>query len=782
MACRFPGSSSSPSEFWEALVSGRDCCGPIPRSRWNHDLVFSPDPDAPGKAYAREGAFIEGVELFDNAFFGISAAEAAQMDPQQRHMLEVSWEAFAHSGLRKEDLEGSSTAVFVGCTNFDWVKRSQQCVSPVVSSIGSLSYTGESSCLLANRISRVLDLTGPSMTIDTATSASLVALDCAFSAISLGRCVRALSGGVNLMLSPQPFVAFSRTRMLSPDNRCKTFDASANGYVRGEGVGAVLLESLETAERNKRTVLAVVRGTAVNHVGFSSSLTAPKSSAQAALIRSALVSARVRPSDVSFVETHGTGTRMGDPAEFAALREVYGEGRGSESPLVLGAVKTNIGHLEGAAGIAGFIKLVLVLQHRAAPPNLHLKTLNPHLDVDGFPVVFPKEKTALSAGLEGEREGGALLGAVSSFGFGGANAHVVVEAFRGSHREGAGACRALPADVCEPCVWLWERFPLPPTRDAIIDPQNNADCLALRRREGGSDGSESPLSASRSTAAASLFADPQKVEELTLEAVRRVSKNGPHAEVPMDAPLYDLVDSLGAEELCRVLSDTLYPLVVSPKMLFDHPNVLALTHFLSDKLRTLCPRMTRGTHSPQSNFRSPQTSENARTPTPESPASARSCAQYDSQPRTPPRPAVSFFAPAPCENKQMAVCGMACRFPGSSSSPSEFWEALVSGRECCGPIPRSRWNHDLVFSPDPDAPGKAYAREGAFIEGVELFDNAFFGISAAEAAQMDPQQRHMLEVSWETLHSAGFHSRESLKEREGETGVFIGAFNGDWSA
>uniref|UniRef100_A0A0G4F601 Carrier domain-containing protein n=1 Tax=Chromera velia CCMP2878 TaxID=1169474 RepID=A0A0G4F601_9ALVE len=424
MACRFPGGVTSPDEFWEMMERKADCMGPIPASRWNHSEWFDPEAGSPGVSYyMQEAAFLEGGEKFDNDFFGIPAVEVPSMDPQQRVMMEVAQEAFDSARFSADWLRDRNVGVYIGVFNHDW-----HLVTQDTGSLRSSAFTatGTYANVIANRVSFFFGTRGPSMAIDTACSASLVALDLGVQQLRSHGSEAALCGGVNMMLSPQAFVACCKARMLSAESRCKTFDENANGYARGEGCGAVVLKLLHRAVRDGDPVRAVVRGSASNHVGRSMSLTAPNGPAQVECIQRALNTGGVRASEVSFVETHGTGTSLGDPIEMGALREVYGEGRRSDSPLVLGAVKTNIGHLEGAAGIAGFIKLVLVLQHRSAPPNLHLKTLNPHLDVDGFPVVFPKEKTALSSGLV-EREGGALLGAVSSFGFGGANAHVVVE-------------------------------------------------------------------------------------------------------------------------------------------------------------------------------------------------------------------------------------------------------------------------------------------------------------------------------------------------------------------
>uniref|UniRef100_A0A0G4HR60 Uncharacterized protein n=1 Tax=Chromera velia CCMP2878 TaxID=1169474 RepID=A0A0G4HR60_9ALVE len=426
LACRLPGGSTDPARLWQMMMGKTDCMSEVPLSRWNNEAVFDPDPDADGCTYVREAAFIDGIDLFDNGFFSISPIEAKLMDPQQRHVLEVAFEAMSHAGHSRESLRDSSTGVYVGCMGNDWA------ATDVEGKGSALATTGTAQSILSNRVSFVFGLKGPSMTVDTACSSALVALDMGMQHLRHGGCSSALVAAVNLLLSPRMFVGCCKARMLSPEARCKTFDASANGYARGEGVGAVVVQRLCDAREQKKPVFAVVRGSSVNHDGRSASLTAPNGPSQQEVIRSALRDGGVRASEVCFVEAHGTGTALGDPIEVGALKAVYGEGRGQDVPLVVGALKTNFGHLEGAAGIAGFIKLVLVLQQRCAPPNLHLKTVNPHLDLDGFPVVFPSEPTPIGVGRGvygvgiGERE--RLIGAVSSFGFGGTNAHVVVEA------------------------------------------------------------------------------------------------------------------------------------------------------------------------------------------------------------------------------------------------------------------------------------------------------------------------------------------------------------------
>ncbi|RQX68884.1 putative type I fatty acid synthase, partial [Toxoplasma gondii CAST] len=418
MSCRLPGNSTCPDLFWDMLMRCTDCVCDIPLTRWNAEEVYSEDPDLPGKCYTRRGAFIENAEYFDNSFFGISPSEVKHMDPQQRLLLEVAYEAFAGAGLTKEKLLGANIGVFVGACNHDWTYLIQE------DKISAYTGTGSAGSVIANRVSYCLGLRGPSVPVDTACSSSLVAADFAFEKLMLRDCTMALVTGVNLMLTPHLFIAFSKARMLSPDCKCKTFDASADGYVRGEGAGAVLMLPYADAKAKQMTIQAVVKGTACNHVGRSASLTAPNGPSQAEVIRMALRRAGMKPNDLKFMESHGTGTSLGDPIEVNAVRTVFAPGREKTKPLLIGAVKTNIGHLEGSSGIAGLIKACLVLSRREIPPNLHFKTLNPHINIEDFPVQFVTDFVSLDS-VESTRKKNTA--GVSSFGFGGVNAHVLLE-------------------------------------------------------------------------------------------------------------------------------------------------------------------------------------------------------------------------------------------------------------------------------------------------------------------------------------------------------------------
>jgi len=415
LGCRFPGEASDPESFWRLLRDGVDAITEVPPDRWDVDAYYDPDPDAPGKMYTRHGGFVRDIGRFDAPFFGISPREAAGMDPQQRLLLEVGWEALEHAGMAPERLMGSRTGVFVGISSADYAQLHLRRGDPAVDAYFG---TGNALSVAAGRLSYILGLQGPSLSVDTACSSSLVAVHLACQSLRSGECGLALAGGVNAILSPVATVNFCRARMLAADGRCKTFDASADGYVRSEGAGIVVLKRLSDALAAGDTVLAVIRGAAVNQDGRSGGLTVPNGPAQEALIREALSAAGMAPAEVSYVEAHGTGTSLGDPIELKALCAVLGEGRPAERPILVGSVKTNLGHLEAAAGVAALVKVVLSLHHRQIPPHLHFHQLNPHVPAE-TPVEVP---TTLRPWPEGRR-----VAAISSFGFSGTNAHLIVE-------------------------------------------------------------------------------------------------------------------------------------------------------------------------------------------------------------------------------------------------------------------------------------------------------------------------------------------------------------------
>lgn len=418
MACRFPGEADSPEAFWRVLRDEVDAVSEVPPDRWDMNRYYDPNPDAAGKIYTRCAGFIRNIRQFDPAFFGISPREATCLDPQQRLVLEVAWEALEYAGIAAEHLSGSATGVFIGITTNDYAHLSMQRLSPA--EIDVYFGTGNALNATAGRVAYTLGLQGPAMCIDTACSSSLTALHLACQSLRNRECDLALAGGVNLILSPEVFAAVCRGRMLSPEGRCKTFDQSADGYARGEGCGILAIKRLSQAEADDDHILALIRGSAMNQDGASGGLTVPNGTAQQEVIRKALTNANVAPADIDYLEAHGTGTALGDPIEVNAAASVLCEARSTDHPLLIGSVKTNIGHLESAAGVAGVIKVVLSLQQNVLPAHLHFNTPNEHIPWHHYPLRVTDQPTPWIAGVKPR------LAGVSSFGITGTNVHIII--------------------------------------------------------------------------------------------------------------------------------------------------------------------------------------------------------------------------------------------------------------------------------------------------------------------------------------------------------------------
>ncbi|MEM6602313.1 MAG: beta-ketoacyl synthase N-terminal-like domain-containing protein, partial [Verrucomicrobiota bacterium] len=409
------------------LKSGKDLITEVPKDRWDWEDYCGDPQTEKGKTKSKWGGFMEGIDAFDPLFFGISPHEAMLMDPQQRLTLEAVWHALEDAGIAPHHLKGSDAGVFMGVSGSDYA----QLLQPADKSTEAYDVLGSASSMLANRVSYYLDVNGPSQVVDTACSSSLVAVHEAVRNLKDGSCSLALAGGVHVMLNPKLTLAYSQAGMLSEDGRCKAFDQRADGYVRSEGVGVVVLKRLADAQRDGDRIYGVIKGSAVNHGGKANTLTAPNPEAQKALLVAAYQSGDVDPAQVSYLEAHGTGTSLGDPIEIEGIKGAFKElyrNKGSQLPTdkrtTIGSVKTNVGHLEAAAGITGLIKVLLSMEHKTLPGNVHLQAQNSYIDLADTPFELQRETTSWATSDNQPRIAG-----VSSFGSGGANAHVVIEEY-----------------------------------------------------------------------------------------------------------------------------------------------------------------------------------------------------------------------------------------------------------------------------------------------------------------------------------------------------------------
>ncbi|RYF50164.1 MAG: polyketide synthase, partial [Comamonadaceae bacterium] len=434
LSFRFPGTTQE--TYWSDLLAGKDLVTEVDPQRWSKDAYLHPDKAHPGTSYTFAAGTIGDITRFDAAFFGISPREASLMDPQQRLLLEMGWEAIEHAGIKPSSLRGSDTGVYIGIASADYAYR----LSDDFDAIDASFATGNTASIAANRLSYAFDLRGPSMAVDTACSSSMVAFHQACKAITTGEVTHALAGGVSLHLHPYGFVTFSKASMLSRKGRCNVFDASGDGYVRSEGGGLFLLKDYDTAVADGDRILCVIAHTAVNTDGRKSGITVPSVEAQAALMTRAYESAGIDINDIDYIEAHGTGTAVGDPIETRAIGQALATSRNKALPI--GSIKSNMGHLEAASGVAGLAKAIYCLQHREVPATIGIKTVNPNIKVDDWNLDIVTRTRPLKAR-------GQLTIGVNSFGFGGANAHIIVQSHEAVRTKASGlmAAAALPVVV-----------------------------------------------------------------------------------------------------------------------------------------------------------------------------------------------------------------------------------------------------------------------------------------------------------------------------------------------
>ncbi|MDT0612242.1 type I polyketide synthase [Streptomyces lancefieldiae] len=806
MSCRLP-KAATPDQYWQLLRDGRDAVGEAPPDRWAGTALPH-----------RFGAFLDDIAGFDAGFFGVSPREAAAMDPQQRLLLELSWEALEHARIVPARLRGTATGVYVGAM---WDDYATVLLQAGTDAIDQHTMAGTGRGVMANRVSHALGLRGPSMTVDTAQSSSLVAVHLACESLRRGESTTALAGGVNLNILAETTLGAARFGGLSPSGRCFTFDARADGYARGEGGALLVLKTLSDALADGDEIHSVILGGAVNNDGGDTRLTVPSAAAQRQVLEEAHRQAGVDPSDIQYVELHGTGTKVGDPVEARALGAALGAHRPPDQPLPVGSAKTNIGHLEGAAGIAGLLKVVLSIRHRQLPPSLHFERANPEIPLSELCL---RVQTELGGWPSGRR----LLAGVSSFGMGGTNCHLVLaepparDSTPRSPSEAevpwlvsAPAPDALRAQASTLLSWL----------DAHPDAEPRAVglSLALTRthfehravvrgtslaeyRSGLADLAEGRPSAGTGTDwLTGLTGGPADFTDLpTYTFTRQRHWVGEKPPEPRAAPkdLLELVRTQVAIELGFVTGESIDPelafddlgvdsvglteisaglsratgLRVTYRALFRYPTPTLLAGFLREELAGTrppepLPAFTRPAVAPAPPADAPVTGASA----PDAPVAGASApdAPVTGAP-APDAPVTGAPAPdAPPPHDPIVVVGMACRYPGGVRSPEDLWQLVDEGRDAITPFPTDRgWDLERLYDLDPDTPGTSYTRHGGFLHDADRFDADFFGISPREAAAMDPQQRLLLEVSWEGIERTG---TDPTALRGSRVGVFVGA-------
>ncbi|MGH3376098.1 MAG: beta-ketoacyl synthase N-terminal-like domain-containing protein, partial [Actinoallomurus sp.] len=800
MSARLP-KADGPDAFWRLLDSGTDAVTEAPPDRW-----------PAGRTAPRRGGFLDDIAGFDAEFFGISPREATAMDPHQRLTLELGWEALEHARLIPGRLTGTDTGIFVAAPGDDYAAY-----GPVAAPPDHYTFTGRQRSMVANRLSYALGLRGPSLTVDTGQSSSLVAVHLACESLRGGDCDLAVAGGVSLILAPETGLA--ELGALSPDGRCHVFDARANGFVRGEGGGLVVLKRLPDALEDGDRIAGVILGSAVNNGGHERGLTVPSVTAQRALLERARRRAGVGPGDIQYVELHGTGTAVGDPVEAASLGAALGDTHAREHPLLVGSAKTNVGHAEGAAGIAGLLKTVLSLTHRRLPASLNYETPNPDI-----PLAELNLRVHAEAGPWPCPSARAVAG-VSSFGLGGTNCHVIVaepepEPSRPdpvrtplvpwvlsakSAAALAGQARRLLARVeREDPDPVDVGFSLASTRSsfdhrAVVIGADRAGLLAgLRALAGGP-----PVEGDSGTAVFTSSTDPGPVraEPEPYAMARRYVAGaavdwdtvfaGTDAR-PVDLPTY-------AFDRQRYWAEPApaEPMTAAPGARPDDlprpapgadPAEIVATEVAAVLGYSEAGAVPRGRTFDDLGIDSATTVELCERLNAATGASLTATAVFDHP--TPAalaghlrdlaagnRPRAAEAAPRPRTDDPVVVVGVGCRYPGGVSSMTDLWEVAAAGRDAISGFPADRgWDLAGLYDPDPDRAGRTYVREGGFLDDVAGFDAAFFEIAPREAAAIDPQQRILLEVAWEALEAAGVDPRSLAGSR---TGTYIGMYGWD---
>jgi polyketide synthase PksN len=860
LAGRYPQANDL-REFWRNLQAGRDCITEIPLERWDHARFFDPDPDKGGKSYSKWGGFIADVDKFDPLFFGISPKEAELIDPQERLFLETAWETIEDAGYTKESIAGSRVGVFVGVM---WSQYELFGAESVLR--GNASLPGSSHASIANRVSYYFDFRGPSLALDTMCSSSLTAIHLACEELRRGEIDAALAGGVNVSIHPYKYLSLSQGKFAASDGRCRSFGAGGDGYVPGEGVGAVLLKPLEHALRDGDQIYAVIKSSSVNHGGKTNGYTVPNPNAQGDLIRAALKKADIDPKTLGYIEAHGTGTSLGDPIEIAGLLQAFDHAAEGKQFCPIGSVKSNIGHLESAAGIAAVTKVLLQIRHKQLVPSLHAESLNPNIDFAASPFYVQTELADWAhSGPHPRRVG------VSSFGAGGANAHLILEEYeptgtaaRATSREAfvlsarnesalrryAGRVVAFldETDVSLAGIAYTSQVGRTPMDARLVVLASGIAELReklSRWADGATDvddlyygnSREAQVSAGNLMAGAAgkafleaLLAgrDLDKIAQLwvlgaevdwslmhrqaghtrvslptypfdrerfwvpqevpapasrAIEPERRAGSHGPQRTpqaiaAPIEARAETYLKTLIGEEI-KLAADRIGSTDPLESFGLDSVMINRINARLEGDLGTLPKTLLyeQETVRALAAYLVRQSREALVTlfgaddlaAAPVSPAAVEE------------ETVVCEVAPAGHHDDlgAVAIIGIHGLYP-HSDTPDEFWNNLKDGRHLIDVVPRSRWDAEELYDPDPAAAseGKIYCKWGGFLDDYDKFDPHFFKISTAEAKMLDPQERLFLQSVWAAIEDAGY-TRERLRARfpkagSADVGVFVG--------
>ncbi len=821
----FPGAADLDT-FWNNLISGKEVITEIPQDRWDWKACYGDPLLENDKTKDIWGGFIDGVGEFDANFFNISPREAELIDPQQRLFLQTTYKTIEDAGYSTKTLANFKTGVFVGMFTYDYIELLQK---KGITDVYMM--TGITSTILANRVSYTLDLHGPSTTVDTACSSSFVAIHQAVQAINNGDCDIALAGAVNTIFTPH--LHASKAGILSEDGKCKTFDKAANGYVRGEGIVAILLKQLNKAQADGDHIYAVIKGTAVNHGGQVSSITVPNPNAQADVIISACQRAQVPIDTISYIETHGTGTSIGDPIEINGLKNAFHtlSAEQTSKPLNnnycgLGAIKTNIGHLEAAAGIAGLVKTVLSMQQGQIPGNLNFTELNPYIDLDKTPFYLvnktqPWDRLKTAAGAEIPRRAG-----ISSFGFGGTNAHIIVEEYRDHLNENpinsnestsylitlsAKTDGALKQRINDLSEWLMKKTD-PPDLAAISYTLNlgrnhfDKRCALIVKSitelqetliriqqnqfpenyivNDGLAQTNNRLSSSKEFSLARLYVTGSNIEWESLKLPkRRVSLPGypfakdyywvPNLNQPVNSTSIkvELTEPNFRQEKLEIIKQDLVQLVA--QLLKKETYAINLTASFSEQglesivQKELAAQLANryGIELAPIVFFTHTNITALSKYLLEAFPIVFSSFRYETQKINYIKPIKSTF-----NHEPIAIIGMQGYFP-QSKDLTEFWAHLLASHDLVTEIPIERWDWREYYGDAKQNPTKTNSKWGGFIDGADTFDAAFFNISAREANLMDPQHRLFLEIVWKTIEDAGY---DPFSLSAQEVGIFAG--------